>query len=176
MITSGRLKLEYYEKRRETLNTKSQITKNRLNRMNSTNVNLSILPKDPEVRYYNNNFEFKINNKWLSDSDLFSHLINNSSESSNSKNNYNRPPKYIKRTSIDDNKWNINKRWYLKSGKYEILTKPSNESEIKHKTRGGYYFKILDKSNVSYYFIETEKDEKGYISKDYLPHIKFSTF
>lgn len=32
---------------------------------------------------------------------------------------------------------------------------------------------ILNKSDISYFFIETEKGEKGYISKSYLPHIKF---
>ena len=49
--------------------------KNRLNKMKSQRLNLAKLPNNPEVRYFNNKFEFKINYGWKNVTELYSFLI-----------------------------------------------------------------------------------------------------
>ena len=75
LLKSGQLKLKYYENRFNTLKTKSYNVKSRLNKMKSQRLNLAKLPNNPEVRYYKNEFEFKIIYGWKNVTELYSFLI-----------------------------------------------------------------------------------------------------
>ena len=60
---------------------------------------------------------------------------------------------------------------FFKNKNYLIFEKPISTSRVIHRIQGGYSFRILDRSNSEYFFIQTEKRELGYVLKNKLPEI-----
>jgi hypothetical protein len=162
MLKSKRIKPNEYKVRLEKLKIQFSKTKFRLNKIAPNMSNLNKILLDPEIRFKNNKFQFKIKNKWYSDVELISFLIKNK------KANY-----LNKKDSkqITSDLYNSNLKYYFKNKNYLIFEKPISTSRVIYRIQGGYSFRILDRSNSDYFFIQTEKRELGYILKNKLPEI-----
>ena len=79
----------------------------------------------------------------------------------------------LKSSNRNSNTTSLKYNQYMKTGpQYDILENPRYDSKIIEVLDGGLYFKIIDKSNLSYFLIETENKTIGYISRSYFPYIK----
>ena len=77
MLKSNRIELNEYKLRLEKLKSQFFKTKFRLNKIPPNISNLNKILLDPEIRFNNNEFKFKIKNKWYSDVELITFLIKN---------------------------------------------------------------------------------------------------
>ena len=125
-------------------------------------LNLNKILLDPKIRLKNNEFQFKIKNKWYLDVELISFLIKNKEVNYLNKKDSNQ---------ITIDLYNSNVKYYFKNKNYLIFEKPISTSRVIHRIQGGYFFRILDRSNSDYFFIQTEKRELGYVLKNKLPEI-----
>ena len=152
MLKSNRIKSNDYKVRLEKL--KSQFFK--------TKFILNKILLDPEIRFKNNEFQFKGKNRWLSDVEFISFLIKNKEDNFLNKNDS---------KQIISDLYNSNIKYFFKNKNYLIFEKPIPTSRVIHRIEGGYSFRILDRSNSDYFFIQTEKRELGYVLKNKLPEI-----
>ena len=162
MLKSNRIELNEYKLRLEKLKSQFFKTKFRLNKIPPNISNLNKILLDPEIRFNNNEFQFKIKNKWYSDVELITFLIKN-----NEGNYLNRNDS----KQIISDLHNSNTKYFFKNKNYLIFEKPISTSRVIHRIKGGYTFRILDRSNSEYFFIQTEKRELGYVLKNKLPEI-----
>jgi len=162
MLKSNRIELNEYKLRLEKLKSQFFKTKFRLNKIPPNISNLNKILLDPEIRFNNNEFQFKIKNKWYSDVELITFLIKN-----NEGNYLNRNDS----KQIISDLHNSNTKYFFKNKNYLIFEKPISTSRVIHRIKGGYSFRILDRSNSEYFFIQTEKRELGYVLKNKLPEI-----
>ena len=162
MLKSKRIKSTEFKVRLEKLKSQFFKTKFRLNKILPNTSNLNKILLDPEIRFNNNEFQFKIKNKWYSDVELISLLIKNKEDNflNNNKSN-----------QITGDLYNSNVKYFFKNKNYLIFEKPISTSRVIHRIQGGYSFRILDRSNSDYFFIQTEKRELGYVLKNKLPEI-----
>ena len=162
MLKSNRIELNEYKLRLEKLKSQFFKTKFRLNKIPPNISNLNKILLDPEIRFNNNEFQFKIKNKWYSDVELITFLIKN------------KEGNYLNRNDskqIISDLHNSNTKYFFKNKNYLIFEKPISTSRVIHRIKGGYSFRILDRSNSEYFFIQTEKRELGYVLKNKLPEI-----
>lgn len=162
MLKSNRIELNEYKLRLEKLKSQFFKTKFRLNKIPPNISNLNKILLDPEIRFNNNEFQFKIKNKWYSDVELITFLIKN------------KEGNYLNRNDskqIISDLHNSNTKYFFKNKNYLIFEKPILTSRVIHRIKGGYSFRILDRSNSEYFFIQTEKRELGYVLKNKLPEI-----
>ena len=162
MLKSNRIELNEYKLRLEKLKSQFFKTKFRLNKIPPNISNLNKILLDPEIRFNNNEFQFKIKNKWYSDVELITFLIKN------------KEGNYLNRNDskqIISDLHNSNTKYFFKNKNYLIFEKPISTSRVIHRIQGGYSFRILDRSNSEYFFIQTEKRELGYVLKNKLPEI-----
>jgi hypothetical protein len=162
MLKSKRIKPNEYKVRLEKLKIQFSKTKFRLNKIAPNMSNLNKILLDPEIRFKNNKFQFKTKNKWYSDVELISFLIKN------------KEANYLNKKDskqITGDLYNSNLKYYFKNKNYLIFEKPISTSRVIYRIQGGYSFRILDRSNSDYFFIQTEKRELGYILKNKLPEI-----
>lgn len=162
MLKSNRIELNEYKLRLEKLKSQFFKTKFRLNKIPPNISNLNKILLDPEIRFNNNEFQFKIKNKWYSDVELITFLIKN-----NEGNYLNRNDS----KQIISDLHNSNTKYFFKNKNYLIFEKPISTSRVIHRIKGGYSFRILDRSNSEYFLIQTEKRELGYVLKNKLPEI-----
>ncbi len=162
MLKSNRIELNEYKLRLEKLKSQFFKTKFRLNKIPPNISNLNKILLDPEIRFNNNEFQFKIKNKWYSDVELITFLIKN-----NEGNYLNRNDS----KQIISDLHNSNTKYFFKNKNYLIFEKPILTSRVIHRIKGGYSFRILDRSNSEYFLIQTEKRELGYVLKNKLPEI-----
>ena len=162
MLKSKRIKSTEFKVRLEKLKSQFFKTKFRLNKIPPNILNLNKILLDPEIRFNNNEFQFKIKDKWYSDVELISLLIKNKEDNflNNNKSN-----------QITGDLYNSNVKYFFKNKNYLIFEKPISTSRVIHRIQGGYSFRILDRSNSDYFFIQTEKRELGYVLKNKLPEI-----
>lgn len=162
MLKSKRIKSTEFKVRLEKLKSQFFKTKFRLNKIPPNIPNLNKILLDPEIRFNNNEFQFKIKDKWYSDVELISLLIKNKEDNflNNNKSN-----------QITGDLYNSNVKYFFKNKNYLIFEKPISTSRVIHRIQGGYSFRILDRSNSDYFFIQTEKRELGYVLKNKLPEI-----
>ena len=162
MLKSNTIELNEYKLRLEKLKSQFFKTKFRLSKIPSNISNLNKILLDPEIRFNNNEFQFKIKNKWYSDVELITFLIKN------------KEGNYLNRNDskqIISDLHNSNTKYFFKNKNYLIFEKPILTSRVIHRIKGGYSFRILDRSNSEYFFIQTEKRELGYVLKNKLPEI-----
>lgn len=162
MLKSNRIELNEYKLRLEKLKSQFFKTKFRLNKIPPNISNLNKILLDPEIRFNNNEFQFKIKNKWYSDVELITFLIKN------------KEGNYLNRNDskqIISDLHNSNTKYFFKNKNYLIFEKPISTSRVIHRIKGGYSFRILDRSNSEYFLIQTEKRELGYVLKNKLPEI-----
>ena len=162
MLKSKRIKSTEFKVRLEKLKSQFFKTKFRLNKIPSNISNLNKILLDPEIRFNNNEFQFKIKDKWYSDVELISLLIKNKEDNFLNNN---------KSKQITGDLYNSNVKYFFKNKNYLIFEKPISTSRVIHRIQGGYSFRILDRSNSDYFFIQTEKRELGYVLKNKLPEI-----
>ena len=162
MLKSKRIKSTEFKVRLEKLKSQFFKTKFRLNKIPPNTSNLNKILLDPEIRFNNNEFQFKIKDKWYSDVELISLLIKNKEDSFLNNN---------KSKQITGDLYNSNVKYFFKNKNYLIFEKPISTSRVIHRIQGGYSFRILDRSNSDYFFIQTEKRELGYVLKNKLPEI-----
>lgn len=162
MLKSKRIKSTEFKVRLEKLKSQFFKTKFRLNKIQPNNSNLNKILLDPEIRFNNNEFQFKIKDKWYSDVELISLLIKNKEDNFLNNN---------KSKQITGDLYNSNVKYFFKNKNYLIFEKPISTSRVIHRIQGGYSFRILDRSNSDYFFIQTEKRELGYVLKNKLPEI-----
>ena len=162
MLKSKRIKPNEYKVRLEKLKIQFSKTKFRLNKIAPNMSNLNEILVDPEIRFKNNEFQFKIKNKWYLDVELISFLIKNKEVNYLNKKDSNQ---------ITIDLYDSNVKYYFKNKNYLIFEKPISTSRVIHRIQGGYFFRILDRSNSDYFFIQTEKRELGYVLKNKLPEI-----
>ncbi len=162
MLKSNKIKSNDYNVRLEKLKNQFFKTKFILNKIPLNIPNLNKMLLDSEIRFANNVFQFKAKNKWLSDVEFISFLIKNKEDNFLNKNVF----KQIKRDFH-----NSNAKYFFKNKNYLIFEKPISTSRVIHRIQGGYSFRILDRSNSEYFFIQTEKRELGYVLKNKLPEI-----
>ena len=162
MLKSKRIKSTEFIVRIEKLKSQFFKTKFRLNKIQPNNSNLNKILLDPEIRFNNNEFQFKIKDKWYSDVELISLLIKNKEDNFLNNN---------KSKQITGDLYNSNIKYFFKNKNYLIFEKPISTSRVIHRIQGGYSFRILDRSNSDYFFIQTEKRELGYVLKNKLPEI-----
>jgi len=162
MLKSKRIKPNEYKVRLEKLKSQFFKTKFRLNKIPPNTSNLNKILLDPEIRFNNNEFQFKIKNKWYSDVELIPLLIKNKKDNFLNKN---------ESKQITTDLYNSNVKYFFKNKNYLIFEKPISTSRVIHRIQGGYSFRILDRSNSDYFFIQTEKRELGYILKNKLTEI-----
>ena len=162
MLKSNRIKSNDYKVRLEKLKSQFFKTKFILNKIPSNIPNLNKMLLDSEIRFANNVFQFKAKNKWLSDVEFISFLIKNKEDNFLNKNDS---------KQIISNLHNSNTKYFFKNKNYLIFEKPISTSRVIHRIQGGYSFRILDRSNSEYFFIQTEKRELGYVLKNKLPEI-----
>ena len=162
MLKSNKIKSNDYNVRLEKLKNQFFKTKFILNKIPLNIPNLNKMLLDSEIRFANNVFQFKAKNKWLSDVEFISFLIKNKEDNFLNKNVF----KQIKRDFQ-----NSNTKYFFKNKNYLIFEKPISTSRVIHRIKGGYSFRILDRSNSEYFFIQTEKRELGYVLKNKLPEI-----
>ena len=162
MLKFKRIKPNEYKVRLEKLKIQFSKTKFRLNKIAPNMSNLNEILVDPEIRFKNNEFQFKIKNKWYLDVELISFLIKNKEVNYLNKKDSNQ---------ITIDLYNSNVKYYFKNKNYLIFEKPISTSRVIHRIEGGYSFRILDRSNSDYFFIQTEKRELGYVLKNKLPEI-----
>ena len=162
MLKSNKIKSNDYNVRLEKLKNQFFKTKFILNKIPLNIPNLNKMLLDSEIRFANNVFQFKAKNKWLSDVEFISFLIKNKEDNFLNKNVF----KQIKRDFQ-----NSNTKYFFKNKNYLIFEKPISTSRVIHRIQGGYSFRILDRSNSEYFFIQTEKRELGYVLKNKLPEI-----
>ena len=162
MLKSNTIELNEYKLRLEKLKSQFFKTKFRLNKIPPNISNLNKILLDPEIRFNNNEFQFKIKNKWYSDVELITFLIKN-----NEGNYLNRNDS----KQIISDLHNSNTKYFFKNKNYLIFEKPISTSRVIHRIKGGYSFRILDRSNSEYFLIQTEKRELGYVLKNKLPEI-----
>ena len=153
MLKSNKINSNDYKVRLEKLKSQFFKTKFILNKISPNIPNLNKILLDPEIRFKNNEFQFKAKNKWFSDVELISFLIKNDSK------------------QIISDLYNSNIKYFFKNKNYLIFEKPIPTSRVIHRIEGGYSFRILDRSNSDYFFIQTEKRELGYVLKNKLPEI-----
>ena len=162
MLKSKRIKSTEFKVRLEKLKSQFFKTKFRLNKIPPNILNLNKILLDPEIRFNNNEFQFKIKDKWYSDVELISLLIKNKEDNFLNNN---------KSKQIISDLYNSNIKYFFKNKNYLIFEKPIPTSRVIHRIEGGYSFRILDRSNSDYFFIQTEKRELGYVLKNKLPEI-----
>lgn len=162
MLKSKRIKSTEFKVRLEKLKSQFFKTKFRLNKIPPNILNLNKILLDPEIRFNNNEFQFKIKDKWYSDVELISLLIKNKEDNFLNNN---------KSKQITGDLYNSNVKYFFKNKNYLIFEKPISTSRVIHRIQGGYSFRILDRSNSDYFFIQTEKRELGYVLKNKLPEI-----
>ena len=162
MLKSKRIKSTEFKVRLEKLKSQFFKTKFRLNKIPPNILNLNKILLDPEIRFNNNEFQFKIKDKWYSDVELISLLIKNKEDNFLNNN---------KSKQITGDLYNSNVKYFFKNKNYLIFEKPISTSRVIHRIQGGYSFRILDRSNSDYFFIQTEKRELGYILKNKLTEI-----
>ena len=162
MLKSNKIKSNDYNVRLEKLKNQFFKTKFILNKIPLNIPNLNKMLLDSEIRFANNVFQFKAKNKWLSDVEFISFLIKNKEDNFLNKNVF----KQIKRDFQ-----NSNTKYFFKNKNYLIFEKLISTSRVIHRIQGGYSFRILDRSNSEYFFIQTEKRELGYVLKNKLPEI-----
>ena len=162
MLKSKRIKSTEFKVRLEKLKSQFFKTKFRLNKITPNISNLNKISLDPEIRFNNNEFQFKIKDKWYSDVELISLLIKNKEDNFLNNN---------KSKQITGDLYNSNVKYFFKNKNYLIFEKPISTSRVIHRIQGGYSFRILDRSNSDYFFIQTEKRELGYVLKNKLPEI-----
>lgn len=162
MLKSKRIKSTEFKVRLEKLKSQFFKTKFRLNKIPLNISNLNKILLDPEIRFNNNEFQFKIKDKWYSDVELISLLIKNKEDNFLNNN---------KSKQITGDLYNSNVKYFFKNKNYLIFEKPISTSRVIHRIQGGYSFRILDRSNSDYFFIQTEKRELGYVLKNKLPEI-----
>ncbi len=162
MLKSKRIKSTEFKVRLEKLKSQFFKTKFRLNKIPPNISNLNKILLDPEIRFNNNEFQFKIKDKWYSDVELISLLIKNKEDNFLNNN---------KSKQITGDLYNSNVKYFFKNKNYLIFEKPISTSRVIHRIQGGYSFRILDRSNSDYFFIQTEKRELGYVLKNKLPEI-----
>ena len=162
MLKFKRIKPNEYKVRLEKLKIQFSKTKFRLNKIAPNMSNLNEILVDPEIRFKNNEFQFKIKNKWYLDVELISFLIKNKEVNYLNKKDSNQ---------ITIDLYDSNVKYYFKNKNYLIFEKPISTSRVIHRIEGGYSFRILDRSNSDYFFIQTEKRELGYVLKNKLPEI-----
>ena len=162
MLKSKRIKSTEFKVRIEKLKSQFFKTKFRLNKIPPNISNLNKILLDPEIRFNNNEFQFKIKDKWYSDVELISLLIKNKEDNFLNNN---------KSKQITGDLYNSNVKYFFKNKNYLIFEKPISTSRVIHRIQGGYSFRILDRSNSYYFFIQTEKRELGYVLKNKLPEI-----
>ena len=162
MLKSKRIKSTEFKVRLEKLKSQFFKTKFRLNKITPNISNLNKILLDPEIRFNNNEFQFKIKDKWYSDVELISLLIKNKEDNFLNNN---------KSKQITGDLYNSNVKYFFKNKNYLIFEKPISTSRVIHRIQGGYSFRILDRSNSDYFFIQTEKRELGYVLKNKLPEI-----
>ena len=162
MLKSKRIKSTEFKVRFEKLKSQFFKTKFRLNKIPLNISNLNKILLDPEIRFNNNEFQFKIKDKWYSDVELISLLIKNKEDNFLNNN---------KSKQITGDLYNSNVKYFFKNKNYLIFEKPISTSRVIHRIQGGYSFRILDRSNSDYFFIQTEKRELGYVLKNKLPEI-----
>ena len=162
MLKSNRIKSNDYKVRLEKLKSQFFKTKFILNKISPNIPNLNKILLDPEIRFKNNEFQFKAKNKWFSDVELISFLIKKKEDNFLNKNDS---------KQIISDLYNSNIKYFFKNKNYLIFEKPIPTSRVIHRIEGGYSFRILDRSNSDYFFIQTEKRELGYVLKNKLPEI-----
>ena len=162
MLKSNTIELNEYKLRLEKLKSQFFKTKFRLSKIPSNISNLNKILLDPKIRFNNNEFQFKIKNKWYSDVELIPLLIKNKKDNFLNKN---------ESKQITTDLYNSNVKYFFKNKNYLIFEKPISTSRVIHRIQGGYSFRILDRSNSDYFFIQTEKRELGYILKNKLTEI-----
>ena len=162
MLKSNKIKSNDYNVRLEKLKNQFFKTKFILNKIPLNIPNLNKMLLDSEIRFANNVFQFKAKNKWLSDVEFISFLIKNKEDNFLNKNVF---------KQIKGDFHNSNTKYFFKNKNYLIFEKPISTSRVIHRIQGGYSFRILDRSNSEYFFIQTEKRELGYVLKNKLPEI-----
>ena len=162
MLKSKRIKSTEFKVRLEKLKSQFFKTKFRLNKIPTNIPNLNKILLNPEIKFNNNEFQFKIKDKWYSDVELISLLIKNKEDNFLNNN---------KSKQITGDLYNSNVKYFFKNKNYLIFEKPISTSRVIHRIQGGYSFRILDRSNSDYFFIQTEKRELGYILKNKLTEI-----
>ena len=75
MLKSNKINSNDYKVRLEKLKSQFFKTKFILNKISPNIPNLNKILLDPEIRFKNNEFQFKAKNKWFSDVELISFLI-----------------------------------------------------------------------------------------------------
>ena len=162
MLKSNKINSNDYKVRLEKLKSQFFKTKFILNKISPNIPNLNKILLDPEIRFKNNEFQFKAKNKWFSDVELISFLIKKKEDNFLNKNDS---------KQIISDLYNSNIKYFFKNKNYLIFEKPIPTSRVIHRIEGGYSFRILDRSNSDYFFIQTEKRELGYVLKNKLPEI-----
>ena len=112
-------------------------------------LNLNKILLDPKIRLKNNEFQFKIKNKWYLDVELISFLIKNKEVNYLNKKDSNQ---------ITIDLYNSNVKYYFKNKNYLIFEKPISTSRVVHRIQGGYSFRILDRSNSDYFLFKLKKE------------------
>lgn len=162
MLKSNKINSNDYKVRLEKLKSQFFKIKFILNKISPNIPNLNKILLDPEIRFKNNEFQFKAKNKWFSDVELISFLIKKKEDNFLNKNDS---------KQIISDLYNSNIKYFFKNKNYLIFEKPIPTSRVIHRIEGGYSFRILDRSNSDYFFIQTEKRELGYVLKNKLPEI-----